>query len=404
MRRIGVGVATVVAVVAIAGCDWAQLGFGPDRTSFNPSEPAITPTSVTHLNTAWSALCNCLTPPLVANGLVHTADPGLDDAPRDVTIAARERDSGAVRWSVVFRQISDARFIGVANGLAYVRVGSLPLDGASDTSDLVLALDATTRKLRWFLQPPDPSDLQNTVVSISSWLVDGPRLFLVTASAGHGYSVSAYDTAGHPLWNTSAPGTVDGIVADPGRTLHAVSFVPLHPDGTGTEVLTSYAESSGAVSAQRLSDFGPLGLEFPYPMSFANGVIYARSNANGASGNHVRAVAVGIGTGVQLWNALDEAVEAVAPGAVITLGVGVTARDPLTGAILRRRAGATVAGEQSAAVAGGVVFAAQTGALALQLPDGNVLSTPSGVELIGVANGRIVVAGFGSVEVLTPAG
>jgi PQQ-like domain len=238
--------------------------------------------------------------------------------PVNFTIAARDEGTGAVRWSFAIRQVVDARFMGIGNGLAYVRVGSVTGDGATDTSDLVLALDAMTGQLRWFLQAPDPSNFQDKLVTIRSFLLDGPRLFLVTSAPGSGYFVSAYDTAGHSIWSASALGTLDSIVADPGRTLHAVSFVQLNPDGTGTNVLTSYAESSGVVSAQRLADFAPHGAVISTPMSFANGVIYA----NSSNGTHVDAVAVRVSDGVQLWNALDESVEAVTPGAVITLDSG----------------------------------------------------------------------------------
>jgi outer membrane protein assembly factor BamB len=392
----------LVAVVALAGCDWAQLGFGPDETNDNPSEPAITPTSVRQLNTAWSTLINVTTPPLVAHGLVYTEDTNNDIPPRDFTIAARDEATGAVRWSLAIRQVTDARFMGIGNGLAYVRVGSLTGDGALDTSDVVLALDAMTGQLRWFLQAPDPSNFQDKLVTIRAFLLDGSRLFLVTSAPGSGYFVSAYDTGGHSIWSASVLGTLDSIVADPGRTLHAVSFVQLNPDGTGIDVLTSYSESSGTVTAQRFADFAPRGAVISPPMSFGNGVIYADT----VSGNHNEVVAVRVSDGVQLWNALDESVGAVAPGAVITLDRAVTARNPLTGAVLWSRPGATFADPQSAVVAGGVVFARQSGgAFAFRLSDGTVLnSTPAG-SLITVADGRVVVAnGAAGLEVLTPAG
>ena len=292
--------------------------------------------------------------------------------------------------------------MGIGNGLAYVRVGSVTGDGATDTSDLVLALDAMTGQLRWFLQAPDPSNFQDKLVTIRSFLLDGPRLFLVTSAPGSGYFVSAYDTAGHSIWSASALGTLDSIVADPGRTLHAVSFVQLNPDGTGTNVLTSYAESSGVVSAQRLADFAPHGAVISTPMSFANGVIYA----NSSNGTHVDAVAVRVSDGVQLWNALDESVEAVTPGAVITLDSAVTARNPLTGALLWSRPGATFGDTQTAVVAGGVVFASQHGgAFAFRLSDGTVLNSGPSTSLITVADGRVVAANTASgLQVLTPVG
>jgi hypothetical protein len=49
----------VAACVALAGCDWAQIGFGPGNTATNPLEAGLTEASVAHLHVAWSTACVC---------------------------------------------------------------------------------------------------------------------------------------------------------------------------------------------------------------------------------------------------------------------------------------------------------------------------------------------------------
>jgi hypothetical protein len=400
----------IAAVIALAGCDWAQVGFGPDQTSYNPSEPAITPTSVTNFHLDWSTQCGvCRNPALVAGGLLYfsSQSPTVSDLQ---TVEARDLATGTVRWSTTFNHVSDAEFIGIGNGLAYVRVGSLPLDGAQNTSDVLLAYDATTGALRWGYVPPPPQTIaaENDPVTIQNWVLDGSLVFLVTATPHGGDAASAIDATGHDVWSAAVTGNAEGIVADPGHTLFVASFVKLHPDGTGVDILTSYAEATGHVDAARFADFGPLGLVFgASPPAFANGLIYAESNANTIQGNHARAVAVRVATGVQGWSELDEWVGAVAPGAVVTLSSGgVVARNPSTGAPLWTAPGAAGGGLQPAAATDGIVFANQGGVRAFRLADGAVLGTAAAGGMITVADGHVVATppGFGDLRVLTPTG
>ena len=76
VRRLGLACALLVLV---AGCDWTGLQFGPANTNFNPLEPALTDSSVQHLEVAWSAPCACRQRPLVAGGRVSslTASAGI---------------------------------------------------------------------------------------------------------------------------------------------------------------------------------------------------------------------------------------------------------------------------------------------------------------------------------------
>lgn len=57
----------VVAATAllVAGCDWAQVGHGPGRTSYNPVETVLTPETVNGIEQAW-VLGDPINPPLSA--------------------------------------------------------------------------------------------------------------------------------------------------------------------------------------------------------------------------------------------------------------------------------------------------------------------------------------------------
>ncbi|MDZ4827606.1 MAG: PQQ-binding-like beta-propeller repeat protein [Actinomycetota bacterium] len=61
----------MVAVVA-SGCGWRQVGFGPERTGYNPNESTVTAANVHTLQQAWSATVpESPNPPAVQGNNVH---------------------------------------------------------------------------------------------------------------------------------------------------------------------------------------------------------------------------------------------------------------------------------------------------------------------------------------------
>src|SRR4051794_17560481 len=82
--RVGIMCALVLLV---AGCDWTATGFGPGNTNFNPSEPALTESSVHTLGVAWSVPCAC-SRALVANGRVYAIDGLTGSQPSTLTARA----------------------------------------------------------------------------------------------------------------------------------------------------------------------------------------------------------------------------------------------------------------------------------------------------------------------------
>jgi outer membrane protein assembly factor BamB len=88
-------IATIVVVCA--GCDWRTSGYGPDHTSFNPTESAISVANVTHLvrrypvsdgNGCGAETCSS---PAVANGTAYVGT-GRD-------LVARDAGTGDLQWS-----------------------------------------------------------------------------------------------------------------------------------------------------------------------------------------------------------------------------------------------------------------------------------------------------------------
>lgn len=391
--------AVVLAVVALAGCDWTQIGFGPDRPDANPVEPALTPSSVAHFTESWTKPCLC-GPVLVANGLVYTSEfvPGDSNPPRDQVLRVRDASSGAERWSTTFKSVDIAQFIGVANGLAYAR---LSFSGPSEqdpkpASDVLLAFDATTGAARWLRVPPAAGTGAADIVDA---LVDGSRLFVVTRVAA-GFTVSAIDTTGGVIWQANVGG-FRAFAADPGHTLHVVSFVALHSDGTGVSVLSSFAEPTGS-RTDRLIDAGPTPLS---EVAFANGLLY------GTGGGNVNLFALHPATGTRAWNQAGESFVAVAPGALVSrTASGLAGRNPITGASLWTTGLPPVAtvGVQNPVIGGGVVFlAAQSTVRAFSLatgaPAGTVSIVGNDFELTPAA-GRLFVMNSFELHVLTPAG
>jgi outer membrane protein assembly factor BamB len=317
-----------------------------------------------------------------------------------MTLRARDLATGAERWSTTLKQIDYAQFIGIANGVAYARAAfSGPTEqDPPPGSDVLLAFDASTGKLRWLRVPPAPG---TGVSAIGDALVDGTHVFVTTASVGApGSTVSAIDAAGTVAWQTTVNLPSGHLVADAGHTIEAVSFVPLHPDQTGVSILTSFDETNGA-STSRFLDIGPNQVFSPDAFSFANGLLYTTTPAVGL-------VAVHPGDGTRAWNVPGEGLIAVAPGSVVSATpTGIAARNPLTGALIWNNTTAGNAWDQ--AVAGGVIIfvsnnTLQAFSLATGVAAGGTQSVPGFDPQVVAGDGRIVVTNGMGLHVLAPSG
>jgi outer membrane protein assembly factor BamB len=317
---------------------------------------------------------------LLVGGLVYTADV-QDGPPSVVTLQARDVATGVERWSSRLENIGSSSFIGVGNGLAYVRLAPSTDPSASN---VVLAYDASTGKLAWLSRVPGGQVVQA--------LVDGDRLFVATSATG-GDVITAFDSAGHILWFASPQAVITGMTADPGRAVYVVTLVIHHADGSGTTGLAGFAESTGFGVPTPSADFGLFGLVRNTPLAFVDGFLIGTEDTRGPT-----AVAVDVRTGALVWSQPGATVGVASSGVVVTKANGITARDTRTGAPRWTvNLGASVDGRQNPVLAGNVVFVAIGGVLqGFDVTNG----APSGT----IAVGRVVVAGGTTLDAVTPVG
>jgi outer membrane protein assembly factor BamB len=343
-HRLRLLVIVVVAAVALGACDWAQLGFGPERSSYNPYEPSLTESSVQHLHVAWSAQCACDSrTALVAAGTVYVLDGGPSPAPFTATVRAFDAGTGAARWSTPVGTVNSADVVAIVNGLVYVV--ARPALG----SDRLVALDATTGTSRWAITPTAPG---TGPVALTDPVVDGERAF-VAATASDATQVWALDTAGHAVWSAVPGGRLfdvhDGLAADPGRTVYVSTFMTFTGVPNHALIVTGYDEASGAVRSAAQA-----ALNLPAAkLAFSDGLLVGDASIAAIHSFGPGAFALRPGTGQVLWN-LDILELAAAPGVVITQDPrsgATTARDAATGAVRW-----TVTEFGSTSIAGALVY------------------------------------------------
>jgi len=399
--RHGQWVLVVAVVVMLAGCDWVAVGFGPVNTNFNPSEPALTESSVGHLAVAWSASCACSGQrPLVAGGVVYAVDGYAGPPPFSLTLRAFDGATGAQKWSTGFGPgFQGEVLMAVANGLVY-----LLRQSNFAAPDEVMAVDATTGAIRWQVKPPAPATGRE--VFVWSTIVDGSLAFVATGpSDGSAAEISALDTSGQVVWSAPAAGGVfGGLTVDPGRIVYIASSVFLsNPSGTVVPLLTGRSESSGEEQSQVVAQVNNQNGNIA--IGFANGLVYgSQPSFPGSPG--VGAFALRPDTGALVWSA-DNQESVIAPSAVLTrTSAGtITARDPNTGTAQWQAA--DVGGAQ--AVAGSLVYsiAAPDTINIRRISDGTLVGTvrPAAGENVGALTpsaGHIYAALTNVLDALAP--
>jgi outer membrane protein assembly factor BamB len=324
-RRVRTAIAgLVVAVLVLGGCDWAQVGFGPEATNFNPYEPTLTPSSAAGLSEQWSAACVCTSfRPLAAGDTVYAIDGFNPQPPSTLTLRAFATADGRPRWATPLGQSERPPVLGAtANGLVYVVLR--PISG----SDQLVAIDTTSGSIRWRRTPPTPG---SGVVSIGPPVVDGALVF-VTATASDATTLSAFDPTGRRVW-TVVPGGRALDSANPavvsGQTVYVSTAFPLS-NGNGLLLLRGYAVSDGAARTS-VTLAGDLGVE---SLAVANGLVYGTYfTAFGRFGN-TGTFAADPATGAIAWTG-ELTTLAVTPGAVLSNNArtgDLVAHHPITGA------------------------------------------------------------------------
>lgn len=322
--RLRTTLVVLVAALALGGCDWAQVRFGPEASGFNPYEPSLTPSSATSLSVRWSTACACaVNRPLVANDTVFAIDGTGGVAPYTLTLRAFATGDGRPRWATALGQTAGVGVLAaVANGLVYVVVQRAP------ASDQLVAIDATSGTVRWRRTPPAPG---TGPVRIDSPVVDGAHVF-VTATASDASTLSAFDATGQRVWTVAPGGQVfegANVAAVAGETVYVSTFLPL-TSGDGLIFLRGYAVGNGAARSTVT-----IGSNLPVQsLATANGLVYGTFYTSVGRLGRVGTFAVDPGTGAIVWTG-EPVTLAVTPGAVLSSNPRtgeLVAHHPITGA------------------------------------------------------------------------
>jgi outer membrane protein assembly factor BamB len=400
MHRRFLLVVALFAVFALAGCDWAQIGFDAGKSNFDPSEPALTPSSVTHLGTAWTTPCRCLRT-LVADGDVFTVDgfvPG-QSGPFTLTVRAFQASTGIQLWALPLGSVSTAWVVAVGNGVVYLDVQH------TSGPPQIVGLDEGNGSVHFAITPPAPGA---GVVALNQAGPLAGRLLFVSAWAGEDSEVSAIDPDGHVVWSAQPGGFVEGLAAAAGGPLYASSIVRLtSPALTVVPLLTGLGESDGAVvsrvivGGQATTNWSPLTL-------FQNGLAYgAASSAHGGTG--AGGVAVDPATGAVTRLTGGNFLAAVSPTAAILQDEenDVFGVNPKTGTQLWLRFFSGLSGPEADAIAGSLLYVGLgANVLMLDVATGTTVATtsalPGGVVSIVPSGGRIFTIAGTTLVALQP--
>lgn len=343
--------------------DWPQFGSGPCRTSFNPYEFVLSPSTVGNLVADWQyPLAQVVfASPAVVNGVVYF--PGGDASG---TVYAFNARTGTVLWQSTV--VNDEQIIStpaVADGILYVGVLN---------NYTLYALDISTGTVLWTYATggyvgSSPA-VANGIVYFESWNDD--------------HNVYALDArTGAVRWTYTM--TAAGILGTSPAVANGVVYV-------GSDYVYALDANTGAL----LWKYGPGIEDFAGSPAVANGVVYV-GDGNGVD-------ALNASTGAVVWEsgvAGSTSSPGVANGAVYIASDKMFALNAGTGAMIWEYT--TTDGHgfwTSPTVANGVVYAgsfvtlyalnAVTGELLWQFTDGTfVESSPA------VVNGWVYDASYG---------
>lgn len=390
-------VVAIVAIVMLAGCDWNQLGgFGPAGTSFNPSEPALTASSVAHLTPGWSKPCACSSsPPLVVDGTVYIVDGYTGQTPFSLTLRAFDAVDGHVKWSTPLGASAFGGALGaVANGLVYLTVH--PFD---ETGDRLVAIDATSGAVRFRVRPPTAG---SGYTRLDPPVVDGSLVY-VGATASDSTVVSAFDPTGQRIWSVvpggqSFPGR--NLAISPDGTLYTATFIGLS-EAPPVNLLRGYAASDGTARSAAIvpSDIPVQSL------AAVDGMVFGTWFTDFGRFGGVGGFAVHPDTGALAWTD-GLFLSAVTPGVAITSNPrtgDLVAHNPTTGATVwsaTQVATSVAATDQLLFFGDGAIRRLADGAVVGHVPS----SDANAVELVIPSNGRIYASSATQLSTFVPAG
>jgi len=179
--------AAALLVMVLSGCDWAQLGYGPERT-FSSPDNAITSSNASALTGFWTAPYGA-TDPASSGGRVYVVG-------SDGTLRALDAANGSVQWSQPTAVTGNSP--AVDSGRVFV--------GA----DKLYAFDAMTGNANWTVTTNAP---------VSAPAVVSGVVYVIVGPGTSGAMVAAYRASdGMLLWSTGvtyadqAPAVAQGVV------------------------------------------------------------------------------------------------------------------------------------------------------------------------------------------------
>jgi outer membrane protein assembly factor BamB len=348
--------------------DWAQFGFNPSHSRYNPFEHVLGPSNVAGLVRAWFFKSNAGVDasPAVAGGVVYigATAPGAMNA-LDASTGHRlwYHSVGQPNYGSAGTESSPA----VAGGVVYV--------GADD--GYTYALDASTGHELWSYNTREGVPASSSpVVARGVVYIGGSGLYALDASTGH------------KLWHYNTP-TDDAVYSSPVVANGVVYFVSY--DGK----LYALRASTG----HKLWSYNT-GSALSTSPAVANGAVYVGSDFDPGVG---RMYALDASTGQKRWSSAVGGVEtapAVADGVVYagSLDGNVYALDEATGQELWSFATGRYVNGSSPAVANGVVYIASSNGnfYALDASTGQKLWSFTnrlyGFSSPAVANGKVYIA------------
>lgn len=265
------------ATAAPASVSWAQEGYGPGNTGYNPRERVITAATVGRLDYRWSILspvvprsCPRQAPPVVAGGRLFLAD--------QRGFGAYSAGTGRRIWRHGFSDPGDAVTPTLAVVGNILLVASSSCASVSDPDGDLTAYDAATGVVRWSRHRDAP---------MYRMVVDGDVIAVGGADAGADV-VSAYRLGdGAELWNRDGARLTAGVSAR-GRLLLT------RADHSGTDAVSI---ATGAVRWSTTKEWSPVAADLTGQRFFVTdpaGALLAVDAATGA----VRWTATGAGGAV----------------------------------------------------------------------------------------------------------
>jgi outer membrane protein assembly factor BamB len=293
---------------AAALVDWAQLGFDPGHTGFNPAERTLSPGHVSDLSRRWAG-GKTRGAPIEAGGRVFAMVPADPVGSEPPDLRAFGATTGAALWTTMAP--GTCQFSGQPVHHTGRVIAALLCPTADGSTGKLIATDAATGAILWTTNYDQAiSDLavgaDGTVYAVSNGIsgfdlvtsilavdpADGHILWITTAPGenalappvvGGGFvythsktAATAYDArTGRLVWRTSlvAADPCCGTIGDPvlaGGTLYV---------GGDTDVLYAINAATGAIRWQHQFPFSNLDGPGPRP-AVANDVVYLSWPAN----------------------------------------------------------------------------------------------------------------------------